>query len=206
MARYPIALIPLLLLLQWSPKTTAVRHVVPILRGDQIRTSTTLVWDSYTGKDFNLNEGVEAGVFRVNAEDQYKMYVCRVNDYGIMIIGQTIKNENGDWECALAVAGNHLQNNREFEVLVNKNKLAKLNWTKWGKFWSAEIPDGAVTEKNIGRADSNYVARHKAETIEGGSGLDYLVGRLDPNNKLGRVCVVEDNVDKVSSLADLSRF
>lgn len=120
----------------------------------QLVTSNTLVWQSYTGDEKDLEFAVRAAKYSSDKEG-YNQYVCRVISEGILVPGHT---QNRD-ERTLCVVSMHMEvkTHHTFDVLLNKGNGAKLSWKPWNKF-SATIPTGAVSATSSGHV--SFICNH----------------------------------------------
>lgn len=112
----------------------------------QLVTSTTLIWQSYTGDEKDLEFAVRAAKYSSD-EESYQQYVCRVIIEGIFVPGHTQKRD----ERTLCIVSMHMdvRTHHIFDVLLNKGNGAKISWKPWNKF-SATIPGGAVSATSSG--------------------------------------------------------
>lgn len=168
----------------------------------QLVTSSTLVWQSFTGDQKQLEYAVQAAKF-VTESENYPLYVCRALIEGIYSTGNTLKHK----ERTVCIASMHgtVQTHPAFDVLLNKGHGGKLTWKPWNKF-SAGVPSGAVSATSAGHVDDYYIARRKTHTDKQKPehhhhlSRDFSVGRFAPKLSLGKVIVSEDLVESVREL------
>lgn len=117
----------------------------------QLVTSNTLVWQSYTGDEKDLEFAVRAAKYSSVDGEAYNQYVCRIITEGIFVPGHT---QNRD-ERTLCVVSMHMEvkTHHTFDILLNKGNGAKLSWKPWSKF-SGKIPTGAVCATSSGHVSS----------------------------------------------------
>ena len=122
----------------------------------QLVTSSTLVWQSYTGDEKQLEYGVVAAKFISEAE-HYPMYVCRALIEGIYVPGHTKKHQ----QRVVCIVTMHMNVDTHFafDILLNKENGGKLSWKPWSKF-SASIPTGAVSAVSTGHVSVPEVVFH----------------------------------------------
>lgn len=113
---------------------------------NQLVTSNTLVWQSFTGDEKDLEFGVRAAKYSSDKES-YNQFVCRILTEGIFVSGHT-QNRDGRILCVVSMH-TEVKTHHTFDVLLNKGHGAKLSWKAWSKF-SATIPTGAVSATTSG--------------------------------------------------------
>lgn len=153
-------------------------------------TSSTLMWELYSAKDFSQMEyAIQGGKF-ITEDEHYPIYVCRVIIEGVHTSGHTEKQKQRQL-CVVSYM-KEVKKYDKFEVLVNKGHLGKIVWTPWRKF-NAGVPIGAISVD-----DYSYIARRRInhQSVNDHMGADYTLGRLDPTLGLGKILVVEDQNER----------
>lgn len=145
MQRVRLRLLRLLVALAFAiVGTQAATNVALVFnQNGQLTTSSTLVWQSYTGDDKQLEYAVPAGQYQLDAEHTHPMLVCRAPAEGLIITGHTSLHAGGKTVCIVSM---HMEvrTHHAFDVLLNKAHGAKLTWRPW-KMYDAATPIGAVS-------------------------------------------------------------
>lgn len=121
------------------------------------------------------------------------VYVCRARHEGSWIPGQLVPKNKA---CLVSLLTRVMEYPR-YQVLQNVENGAKLGWVKWDKFQA--FPTGAI----FGGDNNFFVARRKADDQEdnslaghlqgrSSSGLSHFVGKINPQDGLGKVSVITD--------------
>lgn len=139
-----------LLSLLLASSIKATNNMVQILNEAQLVTSSTLIWDSFTGEEDQLKYAVVAGHFVIDADTRKPMYVCRLSVDGLMTTGHMTKHQE-KWVCVVPIHTS-VQTHYAFDILVNIKKGAKLTWQPWNKF--SRIPVGAVSVVSTGHVSN----------------------------------------------------
>lgn len=121
----------------------------------QLVTSSTLVWQTYSGEPKQLEFAVKGAEISTN-EESYKMYICSALIEGIWTVGHTEQHQ-GRTVCIVGVHA-EAKIHHSFDVLINKNKMGRLSWKPWNKY-SGRIPTGAVSSVQTGHV-SIYLTQH----------------------------------------------
>lgn len=116
----------------------------------QLVTSSTLLWQSYTGDSKQLEFAVHAGKY-ITDDENFAIYVCRALIEGIYTTGHTQKHQQ-ETVCIVSMHTD-VRTHYVFDILVNKGHGAKLTWKPWSKF-SATIPTGAVSAVSGGHVST----------------------------------------------------
>lgn len=116
----------------------------------QLVTSSTLLWQTYTGDSKDLEFAVHAAKYLAD-EENYQIHVCRALVEGLYIAGHTQKRE----QKTVCLVSSHMgaRTHHIFDILLNKGHGAKLTWKAWSKF-NPSIPTGAVSATNTGHVSS----------------------------------------------------
>lgn len=117
-------------------------------KNGQLTTSSTLVWQTFSGDEKQLAYAVHAGRIRLDAERTYPMYVCRGTIEGIYVTGHTDHHSGEKTVCVVSMM-QEVRTHRAFDVLLNKGHGAKLTWKPWNKY-DGKIPFGAVSAVSSG--------------------------------------------------------
>lgn len=119
----------------------------------QLVTSSTLIWQTYTGDPKDLQYAVHAAKY-ISDQENYQIYVCRALVEGLYISGHTQKREHK----TVCVVSTHLgaRTHHVFDVLLNKGHGGKLTWKTWSKF-SPTILTGAVSATSTGHVSEIFV-------------------------------------------------
>lgn len=107
----------------------------------QLVTSSTLVWETFTGEPKQMEFAVKGGRY-IREEDSYPIYVCRALIDGIYTSGHTTKHQERT-VCTVSQPTS-TKTHHAFDILVNKGNGGKLTWRPWSKF-SGGTPTGAVS-------------------------------------------------------------
>ncbi|KAJ6645451.1 Membrane-bound transcription factor site-1 protease, partial [Pseudolycoriella hygida] len=152
-----------------------------LTKNKQLVTSSTLVWQSFTGDQKQLEYAVTAAT-----------YVTEHENYPLYHQSQTV--------CIVSMHMD-VRTHYAFDVLLNKGHGGKLTWKPWNKF-SGGIPSGAVSATSAGHVDDYYIARRKThadkekpEHHHHHLSRDFSVGRFAPKLSLGKIIVNEDRVE-----------
>ncbi|KAG4078503.1 hypothetical protein HA402_009215 [Bradysia odoriphaga] len=163
----------------------------------QLTTSSTLVWQSFTGDQKQLEYAVQAAKY-VTETENYPLYVCRALIDGIYTTGNTQKHQ--DQTVCIVSMHMDVRTHYAFDVLLNKGHGGKLTWKPWNKF-SGGIPSGAVSATSAGHVDDYYIARRKTHMDKQKPehhhhlSRDFSVGRFAPKLSLGKIIVNEDRIE-----------
>lgn len=116
----------------------------------QLVTSSTLLWQSYSGDSKDLEYAVHAAKYLTEGEN-YQIHVCRALVEGLYIAGHTQKRE----QKTVCLVSSHLgaRTHHSFDILLNKGHGAKLTWKAWSKF-NPTIPTGAVSATSTGHVST----------------------------------------------------
>lgn len=110
----------------------------------QLVTSDTLAWETYTGDEQQLKYAVRgASYYTATSDTGLPVYVCRNMVEGVASAGKTRVHVGGETVCEFS-SSYEIRTHRVFEILINKGHGAKLTWKPWSKF-EARIPLGAVS-------------------------------------------------------------
>lgn len=168
----------------------------------QLVTSSSLVWQSFTGDQKQLEYAVQAAKY-VTETEKYTLYVCRALVDGIYTSGNTQKHQ--DQTVCIVSMHMDVRTHYAFDVLLNKGHGGKLTWKPWNKF-SAGVPSGAVSCTSAGHVDDYYIARRKTHTDKQNPehhhhlSRDFSVGRFAPKLSLGKIIVNEDRIENVRAI------
>ncbi|GAB0087731.1 Protein unzipped [Sergentomyia squamirostris] len=158
----------------------------------QLVTSSTLVWETFTGDAKQMEYAVKGGSY-TREDETYPIHVCRALIDGIYTSGHTIKHQERT-VCTVSQP-TAIKTHHAFDILVNKGHGGKLTWRPWSKFGSG-TPKGAVSASG-GHVEDPYVARHRSKDHSEAehehhhmiTGPDYDLGRFDPKERLGKIIV-----------------
>lgn len=126
--------------------TEASQKSVYFYKSGQLVTSSTLIWQTFTGDKGDLEHAVHAAKY-VSDEENYQIYVCRALIEGLYVAGHTQKHE----QKTICLVSTHqgARIHHTYDVLLNKGYGGKLTWKAWNKF-SATTPTGAVSAISTG--------------------------------------------------------
>lgn len=112
----------------------------------QLVTSSTLIWQSYTGDPKDLQFAVHAAKY-TSDDENYQIYVCRALVEGLNTAGHTQKRDSK----TVCLVSTHMgaRSHHVFDVLLNKGHGGKLTWKAWSKF-NPTIPTGSVSATSTG--------------------------------------------------------
>lgn len=119
---------------------------------NQLVTSSTLVWQSFTGDQKVLEFAVKAAEHH-SEQDKYPIYVCRAAIEGVTVTGHTIKRDSRT-VCIISMHTD-VRTHHIFDVLLNKGDGGKLTWKPWNKY-NAVIHTGAVSATSDGHVSALF--------------------------------------------------
>jgi len=126
----------------------------------QLATSSTLRWRHIMGG--HGKNRIPVGAVPSGTGNPSKV-ICRAEHHGTLLVGQTTIP---DERCAVGFI-NKIHKKRKFEVLINTDRAARLEWRSYNKF--AGVPVGAVAavDENSEPASGDYnvfIGRHLGES------------------------------------------
>lgn len=124
----------------------ASQKSVYFYKGGQLVTSSTLIWQTFSGDKRDLEHAVHAAKY-VSDQDSYQIYVCRALVEGLYVAGHTQRNEHKS--VCLVSTHQGARVHHMFDVLLNKGYGGKLSWAQWNRF-SPTTPTGAVSAASTG--------------------------------------------------------
>lgn len=157
----------------------------------QLVTSSTLTWKSVNTFDIKsdtiqLEDAVPSGTSGASKDS----VVCRAEHHGTVVTGRTTSGAY----CAIGFV-NKVYKKEKFDILVNEDKAAKLEWIPYGKFLA--VPEGAVAGVDMNsNTDHLFIGRHLSNQGEYLSGAiqvplsSYSFGSMVAFDDSGRVLEV----------------
>jgi len=159
----------------------------------QLVTSSTLKWRhmSATRGGIMPSDAVQSGTGNPSK------VICRAEHHGSLLVGQTTQL---DGQCAVAFI-NRIYKKKRFEILININRAARLEWKPYSKFKGA--PEGAVAgvdESSAGSASGDrdvFIGRHlSSDTGRYRPGTVEVPRRLSLSS-FGSMLVYDETADTV---------
>ncbi|CAH0556536.1 unnamed protein product [Brassicogethes aeneus] len=167
---------------------------------DQVVTSTTLQWYPASGINTFLlqnavvgaNQTLKGSVSYDDTSDESvstkPVYICRAKANGIWVTGQLRLDKN----VCIVSHYNHVNEEKNFEILINIENSARLSWVYRDKY--TLNPQGAVCSDE---QHTLFIARRKAKVHGKGGSLSYYVGIFDSTEDLGVFHLVDQNNNEI---------
>ncbi|KAL3282742.1 hypothetical protein HHI36_005911 [Cryptolaemus montrouzieri] len=162
---------------------------------EQVVTSSTLQWHPYNGHADILLKNAVVAAYQIREMDnatentstseeilKVPIYVCRAKVAAIWVPGQFRKTNK---VCIVSLY-KRVSEERNFEVLINQEKRARLSWKPKSKY--ILTPQGSIEG-----GDKVYIARRPVEYHHKEGALTHTVGNFNPNENLGVFSLVDQN-------------